>query len=336
MQDKSRFAEWTRSFLCFVNGKQILRENIEPAQTLLSFLRNDLGLTGTKLGCGEGACGACTVTLSSYDICSQKVVHKAINACLAPLASVHGCSITTVEGIGSSTSSLHPIQERIAIYSGSQCGFCTPGIVMSMYSLLCNKPAPSSNDIEDAFDGNLCRCTGYRPILSAFQTFTTAEMPQLCASGKICTSSRETCANTAPKRSRCQYHETDAQVGIVSSPAWCFLLHLLSGCFWFSDSFDWRKIQQSFSVHRISSRTEISTILRFFSLFFPRQIHRLVSPLHIERCSRNETLVSQRKADLRKHRSGNRNQVQKFTLSNCDLLRGHPRTVVFHRGQVWP
>ncbi|KAI4895470.1 hypothetical protein NFI96_023969, partial [Prochilodus magdalenae] len=98
--------------------------------------------------------------------------HHAVNACLAPLCSLHHCAVTTVEGIGSVAGKLHPVQERIAKAHGSQCGFCTPGIVMSMYALLRNSPQPTLRDIEDAFQGNLCRCTGYRPILEGYKTFT--------------------------------------------------------------------------------------------------------------------------------------------------------------------
>lgn len=89
-----------------------------------------------------------------------------------PVCACHGCAITTVEGIGSTRTRLHPVQERIARSHGSQCGFCTPGIVMSMYSLLRNLPSPTMADLEVAFQGNLCRCTGYRPIIDGYRTFT--------------------------------------------------------------------------------------------------------------------------------------------------------------------
>lgn len=96
----------------------------------------------------------------------------AVNACLAPVASMHGLAVTTVEGIGNTVTKLHPVQERIAKAHGSQCGFCTPGIVMSMYTLLRNSPKPKMADLEVTLQGNLCRCTGYRPILEGFKTFT--------------------------------------------------------------------------------------------------------------------------------------------------------------------
>ncbi|XP_034409281.1 xanthine dehydrogenase/oxidase isoform X2 [Cyclopterus lumpus] len=156
----------------FVNGKKIVERNADPETTLLTYLRRKLGLTGTKLGCAEGGCGACTVMLSRYQIHTQQLLHYAVNACLAPLCSLHLVAVTTVEGIGSVARKLHPVQERIARAHGSQCGFCTPGIVMSMYALLRNNPTPKMADVEEAFQGNLCRCTGYRPILEGYKTFT--------------------------------------------------------------------------------------------------------------------------------------------------------------------
>jgi len=153
---------------------------------LLTYLRERLRLCGTKLGCGEGGCGACTVMLSKVDRSTNKIMHLAINACLTPVCSVHGMAITTVEGIGSTKTRLHPVQERIAKAHGSQCGFCTPGIVMSMYTLLRSMPKPSMKDLDIAFQGNLCRCTGYRPILDGYRTFLGENFENGCAMGKQC------------------------------------------------------------------------------------------------------------------------------------------------------
>ncbi|KAL6478496.1 hypothetical protein MHYP_G00143310 [Metynnis hypsauchen] len=155
----------------FVNGKKVVESNADPEITLLTFLRRKMSLTGTKLGCAEGGCGACTVMVSRFNPHNNQIIHHAVNACLAPLCSLHHCAVTTVEGIGSVASKLHPVQERIAKAHGSQCGFCTPGMVMSMYALLRNSPQPSMQDMEEAFQGNLCRCTGYRPILEGYKTF---------------------------------------------------------------------------------------------------------------------------------------------------------------------
>ncbi|CAF1173308.1 unnamed protein product [Rotaria sordida] len=161
----------------YVNGKEIIDGNIEPEWTLLWYLRNKLRLTGSKLGCGEGGCGACTVLISRYiGGESDEIEHRTINACLAPLCSVDGCHVITVEGLGSADkSNLHKTQTRLAELSGSQCGFCTPGMVMSLYGTLTSKNdlLPTMQDIEEAFDGNLCRCTGYRPILDAAKTFAS-------------------------------------------------------------------------------------------------------------------------------------------------------------------
>ncbi|KAL4238443.1 hypothetical protein ACF0H5_003151 [Mactra antiquata] len=162
--------------------RAIVEKNAEPETTLLQYLRQKLCLTGTKLGCGEGGCGACTVMISKYDHNRKKICHFSVNSCLAPLCSLHGMAVTTVEGIGSVKNGLHPVQERLAKSHGSQCGFCTPGIVMSMYTLLRNDPQPTIQHMEKAFEGNLCRCTGYRPILDGFRTFTK----EFCQLGENC------------------------------------------------------------------------------------------------------------------------------------------------------
>ncbi|KAM9305618.1 aldehyde oxidase 1-like [Gastrophryne carolinensis] len=155
----------------FVNGKKITERKADPEEMLLPYLRRKLQLTGTKYGCGGGGCGACTVMISHIHPVTKKIIHYSVVACLLPICSLHGAAVTTVEGIGSSTTKLHPIQERIAKAHGSQCGFCSPGMVMSMYSLLRNHPEPTMEQIYEAFGGNLCRCTGYRPIIDGCKTF---------------------------------------------------------------------------------------------------------------------------------------------------------------------
>ena len=123
--------------------------------------------------------------LSKFDRDTKLVKHFAVNACLTPVCSVHGLAVTTVEGIGSTRTRLHPVQERIAKAHGSQCGFCTPGIVMSMYALFRSTTKPNMKDLEVAFQGNLCRCTGYRPIIEGYRTFTE-EYKTECAMGEKC------------------------------------------------------------------------------------------------------------------------------------------------------
>ncbi|XP_029923537.1 aldehyde oxidase 6 isoform X2 [Myripristis murdjan] len=158
--------------LCFfVNGRKVTEERPDPETTLLSFLRDNMRLTGTKYGCGGGGCGACTVMVSRYQPATKTILHQAVNACLLPLCQLQGVAVTTVEGVGSTKTRIHPVQERIAKAHGSQCGFCTPGMVMSMYALLRNKPQPNMDDITEALAGNLCRCTGYRPIVDGCRTF---------------------------------------------------------------------------------------------------------------------------------------------------------------------
>ncbi|KAF4977571.1 hypothetical protein FZEAL_5942 [Fusarium zealandicum] len=163
----SKFDDTLRFYL---NGTRVVLDEIDPEITVLEYLRG-IGLTGTKLGCGEGGCGACTIVVSQFNPTTKQIYHASVNACLAPLVSLDGKHVVTVEGIGSSQKP-HPTQERIAKSHGSQCGFCTPGIVMSLYALLRNNSSPSKDDVEEAFDGNLCRCTGYRSILDAAQTFS--------------------------------------------------------------------------------------------------------------------------------------------------------------------
>ncbi|XP_058474041.1 aldehyde oxidase 6 isoform X1 [Solea solea] len=158
--------------LCFyINGKKVTENHADPEMTLLPFLREKLRLTGTKYGCGGGGCGACTIMVSRYQPATKIIRHFSANACLLPLCQLHGAAVITVEGIGSTKTRIHPVQERIAKAHGSQCGFCTPGMVMSMYTLLRNRPQPTMEDITQALAGNLCRCTGYRPIIDGCKTF---------------------------------------------------------------------------------------------------------------------------------------------------------------------
>jgi xanthine dehydrogenase/oxidase len=163
---------WASDLQLTVNAKLYTIQNPDPSLLLVDYLRDHLKLTGTKIGCGEGGCGACTVMLEWTDGESGQTVRKSINSCLRPLAACDGCTVTTVEGIGGlrHAHGYSPIQTKLASCNGSQCGYCSPGWVMSMYGLLANDAAPSPKQIEDHFDGNICRCTGYRPIMSAFKS----------------------------------------------------------------------------------------------------------------------------------------------------------------------
>ena len=168
----------------YVNGEKITFSGVDPSTPLVSAIRDYTRFTGTKLSCGEGGCGACVVVLSSaapsatqrfdgQSIPEASIEHAQVNSCLRPIFLCDGMSVTTSEGIGSFSAGYHEVQTKLADGNGSQCGYCSPGFVMSMYGLLANSDPKTltKEDIEHNLDGNICRCTGYRPILEAFQQF---------------------------------------------------------------------------------------------------------------------------------------------------------------------
>jgi len=162
--------EVNNQLVFFLNGEKVTIDNPNPELTVLQYVRS-IGLTGTKLGCGEGGCGVCTIMVSRNNGKDGSITHKAVNACLYPLCALSGSAVTTIEGLGNVTDGLHPVQEKMSEGYGSQCGFCTPGIIMALYAYLRSHPNATRKHIEDSFDGNLCRCTGYRPILDAAKSF---------------------------------------------------------------------------------------------------------------------------------------------------------------------
>ncbi len=143
-----------------VNGREYSRE-VEAATRLLDLLRNELGLIGTKEGCGKGECGTCTVLMDG----------KPVNSCLVLAPQANGREILTIEGL-SSGDRLHPLQDAFIKKGAVQCGYCTPGILISAYYLLKNNPRPNRDDIKEGISGNLCRCTGYVKIIEAIESVT--------------------------------------------------------------------------------------------------------------------------------------------------------------------
>ncbi|XP_036109228.1 aldehyde oxidase 4-like [Molossus molossus] len=169
---------------------QVIEKSADPEVNLLFYLREVhilFHLTGTKYSCGTGGCGACTVMVSRYDPKAKKIHHYSVTACLVPICSLYGAAVTTIEGIGSIKTRIHPVQERLAKCHGTQCGFCSPGMAMSIYTLLRNHPEPTPDQIMEALGGNLCRCTGYRPIAESGKTFCVeSTVCQMKGSGKCC------------------------------------------------------------------------------------------------------------------------------------------------------
>ena len=142
--------------------------DVDPTRTVLQFLREDLRRTGTKEGCAEGDCGACTVALAELNRNSDDLEVRAVNACIQFLPTLDGKELITVESL--SDGEPHPVQRALVDEHASQCGFCTPGFVMSLFALYKTNPDPTRVEIDDALAGNLCRCTGYRPIVAAART----------------------------------------------------------------------------------------------------------------------------------------------------------------------
>ncbi|KRE17113.1 FAD-binding molybdopterin dehydrogenase [Bosea sp. Root483D1] len=145
----------------------------DPTRTVLDWLRLDRRRTGSKEGCAEGDCGACTIVVGRLD--GDRMRYEAINACIRFLPTLDGCHVLTVEHLRNADGTLHPVQQAMVDCHGSQCGFCTPGFVMSLLALWLNERTLSVQRIEDALAGNLCRCTGYEPIIAAAQRMDAAE-----------------------------------------------------------------------------------------------------------------------------------------------------------------
>ncbi len=148
-----------------LNAEEVRLGDFAPTETLLDYLRLRRRLTGTKEGCAEGDCGACTVLVGR--LVEGRLIYESINACIRFLGSLHATHVVTVEHLAAKDGALHPVQQAMVDCHGSQCGFCTPGFVMSLYGLWLSNEEPDRTEIESALQGNLCRCTGYEPIVKA-------------------------------------------------------------------------------------------------------------------------------------------------------------------------
>jgi carbon-monoxide dehydrogenase small subunit len=159
--------------ISFVFNGSSMKMMVEDHWTLLHFIREVLGHTGTKEGCGSGECGACTVIVDG----------EAVNSCLYLAAEIDGKKLLTIEGLAAKDGTLHPIQRAFVENGGIQCGFCTPGMIMSAKALLDKNPAAGENEIKAAIAGNLCRCTGYVQIIESIKAASdqTADQPRVVA-----------------------------------------------------------------------------------------------------------------------------------------------------------
>jgi carbon-monoxide dehydrogenase small subunit len=153
---KKQEIEMEKKKIHFTLNGQSHELSVQPWKTLLQVIREDLKLTGTKEGCGHGECGSCTVLMEG----------KTVNSCLVPAVEADNKDIITIEGLRAGET-LHPIQEAFVSHSGMQCGFCTPGMIMSAKALLDSNPSPSEEEIREGIAGNFCRCTGYTKIIES-------------------------------------------------------------------------------------------------------------------------------------------------------------------------
>ena len=161
----------------FRRGRVVTLHEVPATRTLLQVLREDLACTGTKEGCNEGDCGACTVVVAELDASQAQLRYRAVNSCIKLAHSVDAMALWTVEDLTGADGSLHPVQEAVAQCHASQCGFCTPGFVMSLFGMyqnrVCRGQAITREVAQQDLSGNLCRCTGYRPLLDAAQSLQT-------------------------------------------------------------------------------------------------------------------------------------------------------------------
>ncbi len=202
----------TRGEIRFIlNSTVVHLENVTPTLTLLDYLRLERQLTGTKEGCAEGDCGACTVLVGRLG--TRGLVYESVNACIRFVGSLDACHVVTIEHLSDLNGRLHPVQQAMVDHHGSQCGFCTPGIVMSLYGLWLETPKPDAPLIEKTLQGNLCRCTGYEAILNAAKAMGDTDS----SGDKLTVTHDAISAKLAEMRDGCRV-EIDSEGGKVIVP----------------------------------------------------------------------------------------------------------------------
>ncbi len=239
------------------SGKLVSLGNVPPDRTLLEVLREDLACTGTKEGCGEGDCGACTVVLGQAE--GDRISYRAINSCIRLAHSVDGLALWTVEDLVADDGSLHPAQEAMVACHGSQCGFCTPGFVMSLFGMyqnhVCQGRAITRELAQEELSGNLCRCTGYRPIFDAAQAMQQLPSPRVDESALLAQ------LRAIEPQSSASYMQPDNLQSLLALRAAHPSAQLVAGC---TDVGLWvtklhRQFAQVLDVTRVSELRRIET-----------------------------------------------------------------------------
>jgi xanthine dehydrogenase small subunit len=242
-------------------GELVALSNVPPERTLLELLREDLGCTGTKEGCGEGDCGACTVVLGELDATGLR--YRAINSCIRLAHSIDGMALWTVEDLAGPGGQLHPAQEAMVRCHGSQCGFCTPGFVMSLFGMYQNHvqrgEAITRELAQEELSGNLCRCTGYRPILDAAQRM--AELPRAVRDEPALVAQLQALAQREPQPSSSYLAPTDL-ASLLAARAAQPQAQIVAGC---TDVGLWvtkmhRQFAQVLDVTRAAELRRIETV----------------------------------------------------------------------------
>ncbi|MCY7305299.1 MAG: xanthine dehydrogenase small subunit [Rhodoferax sp.] len=236
----------TQPIRFFRRGQIVTLDGVDANRTLLDMLREDLACTGTKEGCGEGDCGACTVVLAELQ--GEQLRYRAVNSCIRLAHSINGMALWTIEDLASPDGSLHPAQEAMVQCHGSQCGFCTPGFVMSLFGMYQNHTAkgqPISRELaQEELSGNLCRCTGYKPILQAAQNMDHLPMQRVDEATVVARLQQLALPATTPTpdspylaprtladllRARAQYPDAQLVAGCTDVGLWVNKLHMQFG-----------------------------------------------------------------------------------------------------------